>query len=221
MTRTVPSWGTSGINSRALTQTITDSSSPTGTVASAVFNSFAVPTINATNASVVYTNLANVYISGDVATTGNASATNSYGLWNAGKTRLDGTVRLGSSSGTTLTDTFGAFSLTGGAGNMTIIGGTGASRTVTIQTTTSGSAATTALALDATQGATFANNITLQGTAIITKPGGTIPIFTTNTAITDNAGAGLGTLTNAPSAGNPTKWVRFNDNGTVRSFPAW
>ncbi len=91
--RNSPAWATDGIFLATTTgRTITDSNSGTGTVASAVFNSFAVPTINALSASVVYTNLANVYIAGDVATAGNASATNSYGLWNVGKTRLDGLV---------------------------------------------------------------------------------------------------------------------------------
>jgi hypothetical protein len=37
----------------------------------------------------------------------------------------------------------------------------------------------------------------------------------------NGAGAGAGTLTNAPAAGNPTKWFAVNDNGTVRHIPAW
>ena len=35
-------------------------------------------------------------------------------------------------------------------------------------------------------------------------------------ALSNGAGAGAGTLTNAPSAGNPTKWIPINDNGTTR-----
>ena len=46
-------------------------------------------------------------------------------------------------------------------------------------------------------------------------------LIATSTTIVSNAGASVGTLTNAPSAGNPTKWIRINDNGTIRSFPAW
>lgn len=53
----------------------------------------------------------------------------------------------------------GAWTLTGGAGNMTIVSGTGASRTMIFQTTTSGSTATTALTLAADQSATFANTV--------------------------------------------------------------
>ena len=47
--------------------------------------------------------------------------------------------------------------------------------------------------------------------------------FLIHTAATmsNAAGAGAGTLTNAPSAGNPTKWVGWDDNGTTRYFPSW
>lgn len=40
-------------------------------------------------------------------------------------------------------------------------------------------------------------------------------------AVTDGAGVSAGTLNNAPFAGNPTKWIPFNDNGTVRYIPTW
>ncbi len=43
----------------------------------------------------------------------------------------------------------------------------------------------------------------------------------TTTAYTNNAAAALGTLANAPVAGNPTKWIPINDNGTIRNIPAW
>jgi len=38
---------------------------------------------------------------------------------------------------------------------------------------------------------------------------------------TNNAGAQLATTTNGPTAGNPTKWIPINDNGTIRNIPAW
>lgn len=41
------------------------------------------------------------------------------------------------------------------------------------------------------------------------------------TAYSNNAAAAAGTLTNAPAAGNPTKWIPINDNGTIRNIPAW
>ena len=45
--------------------------------------------------------------------------------------------------------------------------------------------------------------------------------LTTSVALTDGAGASVGTLTNAPAATNPTKWIGINDNGTVRYIPSW
>lgn len=43
----------------------------------------------------------------------------------------------------------------------------------------------------------------------------------TTAALNNGAGAGAGTITNAPAAGNPTKWVPISDNGTTRYVPAW
>jgi len=43
----------------------------------------------------------------------------------------------------------------------------------------------------------------------------------TATAFSNGAAASGGTLTNAPAAGNPTKWVPINDAGITRYIPAW
>lgn len=43
----------------------------------------------------------------------------------------------------------------------------------------------------------------------------------TGVALTNGAAAAAGTLTNAPVAGNPTKWIPVDDNGTTRYIPAW
>ena len=51
--------------------------------------------------------------------------------------------------------------------------------------------------------------------------GGAAILIGTTTALTDGAGAGAGTILNAPAAGNPTKWVPIDDNGTTRYIPAW
>lgn len=40
-------------------------------------------------------------------------------------------------------------------------------------------------------------------------------------AYASNPGAQVATLTNGPTAGNPTKWIPINDNGTTRNIPAW
>ena len=80
-----------------------------------------------------------------------------------------------------------------------------------------------------------AANNTFAGKIIVgTDPGGSDPIringaltisdsklLTTKTNFTNGAGSGAGSLTNAPAAGNPTKWIPINDNGTTRYIPAW
>lgn len=46
-------------------------------------------------------------------------------------------------------------------------------------------------------------------------------MITSLAAFTNGAAAATGTLTNAPTAGNPTKWIPISDNGTTRYIPAW
>lgn len=43
----------------------------------------------------------------------------------------------------------------------------------------------------------------------------------TSASLANGAAAAAGTLSNAPAAGNPTKWIPINDNGTTRHIPAW
>lgn len=69
---------------------------------------------------------------------------------------------------------------------------------------------------NATQGS-FAGSLKL--TDIFTN--NAVALVRTNTALTDQAGAQVGTLTNAPTAGNPTKWIAIDDNGTTRKIPTW
>lgn len=47
------------------------------------------------------------------------------------------------------------------------------------------------------------------------------PILASTATMTNFAAGGAGTLTNAPTAGNPTKWVAISDNGTTRYIPTW
>jgi hypothetical protein len=60
---------------------------------------------------------------------------------------------------------------------------------------------------------------------VILFPGSTLRVDTDNgyRAInqTSAAGASAGTLTNAPSAGNPAFWLRVNINSVDRFIPAW
>lgn len=46
-------------------------------------------------------------------------------------------------------------------------------------------------------------------------------LLRTKTSLTNGAAAQTATLTNGPTAGNPTKWLPYDDNGTTRYIPAW
>lgn len=46
-------------------------------------------------------------------------------------------------------------------------------------------------------------------------------LIKSSVAMTDGAAAQVGTLTNAPAAGNPTKWIPIVDNGVTRHIPSW
>jgi hypothetical protein len=65
---------------------------------------------------------------------------------------------------------------------------------------------------------------TITGVKYFSKPV-TFGVGTTDINIQINGktstGAGAGTLTNAPSAGNPTGYLSVNINGTERKIPYW
>ena len=46
-------------------------------------------------------------------------------------------------------------------------------------------------------------------------------LIRTKATLSNAAAAQTATLTNSPTAGNPTKWISFDDNGTTRRIPAW
>ncbi len=74
-------------------------------------------------------------------------------------------------------------------------------------------------------GSTYASMAALSSaglsiTGALTTAGGAA-FHKTSSALTNGAGAAMGTITNAPAAGNPTKWIGINDNGVIRQIPAW
>lgn len=73
-----------------------------------------------------------------------------------------------------------------------------------------------------TLGQQQADRVTITGGTVAAqlKNNQTILLETT-AALTNGAAAATGTLLNAPAAGNPTKWVAINDNGTTRYIPTW
>ncbi len=50
---------------------------------------------------------------------------------------------------------------------------------------------------------------------------GDTTLIHSGTVLANAAGAAAGTLLNSPSAGNPTKWIQIDDNGTIRKIPTW
>ncbi len=68
-------------------------------------------------------------------------------------------------------------------------------------------------------GGIYAAKKIITASTITTLGGATF--HTTSSALTDGAGVGAGTIATAPAAGNPTKWIGINDNGTTRYIPAW
>ena len=66
-------------------------------------------------------------------------------------------------------------------------------------------------------GANRFNNLFIKGVLTV----GSTTLVTTSVALTDAVGVAAGTITNAPSAGNPTKWITIVDNGTTRKIPTW
>jgi len=75
-------------------------------------------------------------------------------------------------------------------------------------------------------GSTLAVTSTTTMTGRLTANGGITVVggsylLTTNSSLIDGSGSGIGTLTNAPEYGNPTKWIAINDSGTERYIPTW
>lgn len=56
---------------------------------------------------------------------------------------------------------------------------------------------------------------------LVVNPAGGTTLLKSGVALANGAAAAAGTLTNAPAAGNPTKWISIDDNGTIRKIPAW
>lgn len=68
-----------------------------------------------------------------------------------------------------------------------------------------------------------AGSVTIATTSSITATltDNSTDLIKSSSTLTNGAGAAIGTLTNAPAAGDPTKWVAIDDNGTTRYIPAW
>ncbi len=72
--------------------------------------------------------------------------------------------------------------------------------------------------LTLTNGDIEATNGSITGASLVDT---SAVLISSGVALTNGSGASAGTLTNAPSAGNPGKWVEIDDNGTSRYIPTW
>ena len=60
------------------------------------------------------------------------------------------------------------------------------------------------------------------GTVAATLTNNTTNFLSNSVTLTNYAGAAnVNNFTNSPVAGNPTKWIGINDNGTIRRIPTW
>jgi hypothetical protein len=137
------------------------------------------------------------------------------------------------SSGTTATDRFTINSL----GNSIFGGKIAATTTETIDIYTFGgsnkyglgvnsakttlfyNSAASGLSFGSWDGTTYVEKLGIDTNGIVTFKNASP--FKTSVTLTNGAAAATGTLTNAPTAGNPTKWIPIVDNGTTRYIPAW
>lgn len=123
--------------------------------------------------------------------TGTANSLTINGIANAYSTLCKGSSTAGQSFG------------------LLVRGGTNASDNAVLIQNQSGGASFMAIAGD--------------GTVTVSPSGANGSLITTNAALTNNAGATSPTLgaTGPAGATTPTKWIKINDNGTIRSIPAW
>lgn len=120
-------WTTTGVITAVTGVTATDSSTASGgTAASAVFSSIGTPTLAFTNTTGTATTAATFYIAGSPTAGTNATITNSYGLWNVGKTRLDGVTTLCGATATPASGSSTAFVQLGTTAALGIYYGSGA-----------------------------------------------------------------------------------------------
>lgn len=69
-----------------------------------------------------------------------------------------------------------------------------------------------------------ANKVAITGGSVSVNSltnGNNAALVASSVALNNGAAAAAGTITNAPVAGNPTKWIPIIDNGTTRYIPSW
>ena len=232
--------GTTGAFWSSPTNTYTDrATAGSGTAASAVAYSLAIPTLAAANASVTTTNASTLYLAGAPAAGTNQTLTNAYALWvDDGNIRLDGQIRGADGSFSAPTYSFTSDPDTGmtsgGSDSLNFFAGAG----LVLKIETTGISINSGSVLGSYVEGTFTPTVTLVGGA-----GNTVPVYSTNTGrytrignrvfvdvyLTGDGGAegaGTGTFTVAipivSSGSHPTSYFPcgFFQNGTAED-PIW
>lgn len=216
---------------------------PTGASISSVTGLISQPTIDSTALNVASLTSNNALANLSAGFSG--TVTNYYG-YNAGTATINGgaitnhnqfragtaTANNNLASGTRTNRQFYAEGITSGAA-----GGTLNNRGLEIEVPSGGASSGTAhnrgiyirgnggVATGSPPGTVNNHAIYSESTAMSLLTGGltvgTTTLLTTSVALTNGAAAAAGTLGNAPAAGDPTKWIPVNDNGTTRYIPAW
>lgn len=200
-------FGTSGILYKNGTPTLSDTAS-SGTIAVNYDSVFGGETLTATSATTLTANYGS-YFKVPVCST-NVSCTANVAL---GADSISSTSTLTSvSTISTLTGNFRAQS------NTAVIS-LGSSSDVAWSRDSAGVFDLGTGAQGSKAGSLNLTNVALLGT--LTVPGTTTAAITSSATFTSGAASGVGTLTNAPTGGNPTTWIKINDNGTTRYIPAW
>jgi hypothetical protein len=239
-------WTTTGVRLVVKSVTITDTD-VSGTAVVTTFNGFAAPTIAAsgaktytdlfnttftapvqgTNATITRkhtvgildsTSAASSITGGFIVATTYGTAATSVGI-GGGNINAGGTITSGGNLtvGTAVLGSAAAFTITGGAGNMTITAGTGASRTMTLQTTTSGSTATDALTINATQDLTY--TATMRVSTDTLSGAGAVSVTKDTTKLTSTGIGQAITLANGTD-GQIKRIIHDVDGGSMVLTPA-
>lgn len=188
----------------------------------------------ATPSALGNTTIGNATVSGTLGVTGAST----LGNVTAGNETVSGTLgvtgltTLGNVSGgnLTLSGTIvgpgGNVSFPAAAGLFGTVVGVNAAGNMTIATTNgilwlAGNGANQPVLINAGGNLAFAiNPANITSSYPIIVPGNAT-LLTTTTALVNGNGSSAGTISNAPSIGNPTKWISINDAGTIRKIPTW
>ncbi len=197
------------------TLTLSDATASTSTVTGSLINAGGFGNAGAAYIGGLVSGSAGFRTTGGTAT--NAAST-AYFIYNSGSTNI---YSYGPDTSTAGVFQIVALSSNSSVGDIRLSISTAG--VVSIPLSTDASSTTTG-AITTLGGISYGSTKSLYGGSVVLSGSithGSATLLTTTVALTNGAAAQAGTLLNAPTAGNPTKWVPINDNGTTRYIPAW